>query len=831
MKRATFAAILLGGAAFLPSTAWSQTAPAEGSQSLDPAASTPAVPAAGTPTTTPPAAVTPASPQGDSGLTDIIVTAQRTASTAQRTAVALDVIAPEAVQQITEPQSLTKLAPGVQFGNAGGASPVFYVRGVGTITSLPFIDSAVAINFDEVYLGRATSAFGLYYDLDRIEVLKGPQGTLYGRNATGGAINIVPAQPRLGLNEVSGTISVGNYEAANAQAAVNVAVSDKIALRASGIAYTHAGYQTDGTYSERGAGGRLQALFKPSEAVSIRLAGDYFHLGGTLSTGVVLGSTDPQTGAVVPSNLGPDVGQFDPRTVSFLNSAFSTTAGAAIGALTQRPYSNSNFYGVSAHVDADLGGANLAIVGAYRGADLDYVSSIGSFSSGDQEKDDQYSIEARLNGKVGPFDWLVGGLYFNEKVNADVQVNQIVLGVNQRQDFRNISYAGFGSLKWNLTDTLRITGAGRYTQDIKKFDGSAYTATAICTSPTRLCPNIRRLPSDVSNLPAVLNSLGYVQFAPNTPFVDVTGTSNVIWSASNLPVTGRQAPSKFTYRGAIEFEPRPESLLYASVETGYRSGGFSFSSIAPQYGPETITAYTIGAKNRFFGNKLQLNLEGFIWKYKNQQVTHIGFSAARNVEYVTENIGQSTNKGFEVDMTARPLRNTTLHADVQYLDARNDDFVFTETDPSALAGLPAGTIPSVTNCPRTVVPNTGLYQINCSGLRAQRSPTWTLNLGAEQAFDLSSDYRLILAGNTHFQTSSIVNFERRAFGIQDSYWLSDASLTLAAADDSWSIGAFVNNIEDTRVKGITSYLASTGTYQANYAPPRTYGMRLGFRIN
>jgi iron complex outermembrane receptor protein len=157
--------------------------------------------------------------------------------------------------------------------------------------------------------------------------------------------------------------------------------------------------------------------------------------------------------------------------------------------------------------------------------------------------------------------------------------------------------------------------------------------------------------------------------------------------------------------------------------------------------------------------------------------------------------------------------------------------VFTETDPSALAGLPAGTIPSVTNCPRTVVPNTGLYQINCSGLRAQRSPTWTLNLGAEQAFDLSSDYRLILAGNTHFQTSSIVNFERRAFGIQDSYWLSDASLTLAAADDSWSIGAFVNNIEDTRVKGITSYLASTGTYQANYAPPRTYGMRLGFRIN
>lgn len=761
------------------------------------------------------------------GIEEIVVTAQRRAESSQRAAIAVSVLAPEELVGVISPQQLTTLAPAVQFSAAGGIAPLLYVRGVGTFAVTPYSDPAVAVNYDGIYLARPTATVGMFYDLERVEVLKGPQGTLYGRNATGGALNILPASPRLEERSMAASVSVGNYEAVNAQAAVNLGIGDKVAVRLAGTTFRHDGYNTDGTNSERGSGARAQILFKPSPDLSIRVAGDYVDLGGTGGTGTLIARDDPRTGRTVPFGLGPDVGLYDPRSIAFLDATFVAASGNFYGAFSGPPKVDNKNYGLNTQIDANLGFADLSFVGGWRRGDINNAIASSGFFIRQRETDEQRSAELRLSGHIGQFDWLVGGYYFRDTIDSGYHVNNNYLQANQ--DFRQVtnSRAVFGRLTWNVSDRLRVSGAARRTWDERRFDGIQSQVLGVCQAASRVCPEIRRLPSGFTDLSAALASIGYVRPPGSPVYVDVqTGSRNSFYVPSQIPVNDTTSPSKTTFRAVVEFEPRPASLLYASVETGYRVGGFSFSTIKPEFAPETITAYTIGSKNRFLDNRLQVNLEGFIWRYKNQQVSHQTVGATGSVEFVTENIGESLNRGGEIEIVAKPLRNTTLNATLQYLDARNKTFVFDEPDPSIRAGLPAGTVPSINNCPRAVLPGTGYYRIDCSGQRPLRSPEWTVNLGIEQTIDLPGDYALVLSGNTHFQSSSVVMFERRAFSTLDAYWLSDVSASLQFPDQSFTVTGFVNNIENKRILGASSYNTFSGLTTGNYGPPRTIGIRL-----
>jgi len=761
------------------------------------------------------------------GIAEIVVSAQRRVENSQRAAIAVSVLSPKQLTGVTLPQQLTTLAPAVQFSAAGGIAPLLYVRGVGTFAVTPYSDPAVAVNYDGIYLARPTATVGMFYDLERVEVLKGPQGTLYGRNATGGALNILPALPKLNERAMAASVSAGNYGAVNAQAALNLGIGDKVALRLAGSTFRHDGYNSDGTNSERGSGARAQILIKPSPDLSIRVAGDYVDLGGTGGTGTLIARDDPRTGRTVPFGLGPDVGLYDPRSIAFLNAAFVAASGNVYGAFPGPPKVDNKNYGLNNQVDANLGFADLSFVGGWRRGDINNTIASSGYFIRQRETDEQQSAELRLSGHVGQIDWLLGGYYFRDTIDSGYYVNNNYLEANQV--FRQVtnSRALFGRLTWNLSDRLRISGAARRTWDRRRFDGTQSQVLGVCQAASRVCPEIRRLPSDSTNIPAALASIGYVQPPGSPVYVDVqTGSRTSFYVPSQIPVNGTTSPSKSTFRAVIEFEPRSASLLYASVETGYRVGGFSFSSIKPAFAPETITAYTVGSKNRFLDNRLQVNLEGFIWRYKNQQVSHQTLGATGSVEFVTENIGESLNRGGEIEIMAKPLRNTVLNATVQYLDARNKTFVFDEPDPSIRAGLPAGTVPSINNCPRSVVPGTGYYRIDCSGQRALRSPEWTVNLGVQQTIDLPRDYALVLSGNTHFQSSSVVMFERRAFSTLDAYWFSDVSISLQFPKRNLTVTGFVNNIGNKRILGASYYNTFSGLTTGNYGPPRTIGVRL-----
>ena len=312
------------------------------------------------------------------GLADIVVTAQRRVESSQRAGIAIDVVGGAEVlsQGVTQPSDLNRIVPSLEVQDAGGANKTFFLRGVGNFTVNGYSDPAIAVNYDGVYLGRPTSTSGLFYDLERLEVLKGPQGTLYGRNATAGAINILPAKPKLG--DVSGFLdaSYGNYNAVNVQGALNLPIGSIAAVRLSGNVVSRDGYLSDGTSDEKTQAARAQLLVEPSADLTLRLAADWSHSGGK-----GIGSSYDGAYALnfatgrynfVPSGLDASVGLFDPKAQAYRQSLFLGVSGRTADPLANNVYLNNDFYGVNGELTWNTGAGTLTVIPAWRKADLNY---------------------------------------------------------------------------------------------------------------------------------------------------------------------------------------------------------------------------------------------------------------------------------------------------------------------------------------------------------------------------------------------------------------------------------------------------------------------------
>lgn len=772
------------------------------------------------------------------GLAEIVVTAQRRAESSQKAAVAIAVVdsATLTQAQVTSPAQLTNLVPALQVSRGGGGTNVsIFLRGVGTLTANSYTDSAVAFNYDGVYVGRPNATTGYFYDVARLEVLKGPQGTLYGRNATGGAINVIPVTPRLGETEGFVTASLGNYDAVNLQGAVNIATSEHSALRVAGTYVNRDGYQTDGTSDEESRGIRGQFLIEPSEALSIRLSGDYFEREGLGASSTLIAQVpiNPFTNsyAIIPTGLPVNSGANGPGAAAVLSSTFNGISGRTLLPLARRSSLDGQFWGVGTEIGLKTGIGTFTLVAAHRAHDTDDVTNGAGFLVVDKQKFRQDSLELRLNGSVGPIDYILGGFYYDDRMDADyAPINQ---AINNYQSFiqSTKSLAGFGRLTYNVTDRLRLVGGLRYTRDRKTLAGASNTMIALCRAPNGQCPDAPLIPFTESPDQAIA-ALGLLPVAPGVFISPTPAAANTLYLLNTRTVDSRLTNRKLTWRGAVEFDAGPSNLLYASVETGFRSGGFSFSLARPSYDPETITAYTVGSKNRFLGNRVQLNVEGFYWKYRDQQLAHAGNEADGTPSFFTENVGGATVKGVEVEGQFAMSRNTLLTGSVQYLDAKNDDFKFDiPATLNPVLSTPTAPVyfPLVTGC-ATSGPTAGQWNVDCSGLSATRAPKWTLSFGVQQTIPLSSGARFMVNANTRYQSSNFTGFDQIITDIQGGYWTSNADLTFMSSNDKFSISAFVNNIENYRAKIYSQYFAATGLVGASYADPRTYGVRMTTRF-
>lgn len=741
-----------------------------------------------------------AAPAGgkNEGIADIIVTASRRAENVQRSALSIQAISGAALARanVTKPEDLSAVATGVQIGTAG-PYPQVYIRGVGSYNTQSMGDSAVAFNLDGVFISRPWATRGMFYDLERVEVLKGPQGTLYGRNASGGAVNVITAKPKLGQVTGFGEFQAGNYNDIEATAALNVPLGDTVAVRVSGHAVSRDGYLSDGYNDDKTQAARLQLLWKPNDDLSILLNGQYQHTGGK-GDGPVLspridgekfvGATDPRVTAIFTSD--PITGPLNvyPKTDGFLDISV---------------------YAVGAEINWNLGFGTLTVLPAYREATFRGLHYIPGFSVGNNEHNDQTSVEARLSNSGDKLKWVLGAYYFDENgANLNSRPNLVVLQgvqsqIQQNLDLNTRSAAVFGQATFSVTDRFRVTGGLRYTYERKKFK-----ELLVNYSP----------PSPQGGCAAGV-------FDPNTPYppvllcrLDINNDENKTYNA-------------VTWKAGVEYDVGPRSMAYANVSTGFKSGGY-FSAPPPnEYSPEKMTAFEAGIKNRFLDNRLQVNVEAFFWRYRDHQESYIGPTSVPGFfTFLTTNAGRARSYGADLDILFQATPQDELNLKVQYNKTRYDSFSF---------NYPSGNFgPVVTGCNATPFTPPADQIVNCSGQSLVRAPLWSGNAAYAHMFDLGNKGDIRASFNLQFASSAYLTTDFLQGGRQKSYATGDFDLTYTSEDGRISVTAFVHNIWNEEVKtqilrspfitGANTLVGPEGAFLATVRPPRTFGGRVRF---
>jgi iron complex outermembrane receptor protein len=322
--------------------------------------------------------------RGNTGLEEVVVTAARRVQTLQDAAIPLQTFNQDQMTQagMESAQDLALLSPALGISAGGGPLTSFFVRGVGALTVNPLTDSAIAQNFDGVYLGRSSGAAGQgLYDLERVELLKGPQGTLYGRNATGGVVNYIPVKPILGENSGYLQAEIGDYSKIGLQGAANIAVSDTVAIRVSGNRLERDGYSDDDTNDQDAYSLRGQLLFEPTDNLSIRLSADYSKVDSVGPGGDLIGTYANPTGApggpaitdFTPSGLSKNTGPTDPGANAIRTGVLHTPSFAFFTPIQQDDlYQDISWTGFMAEVNYQTDLGTLTFIPAYRESEQDY---------------------------------------------------------------------------------------------------------------------------------------------------------------------------------------------------------------------------------------------------------------------------------------------------------------------------------------------------------------------------------------------------------------------------------------------------------------------------
>lgn len=730
---------------------------------------------------------------------DIVVTAERREQDLQRTPVAITVVSAEDLRDagVIRPQDLNNLVPGFHVGSLPAGAAMLYMRGVGNFAGNSLQDPTVTFNTDGVYIARATSTGGLFYDLERVEVLKGPQGTLYGRNATGGAVNLLTRRPQLQV--VGGELAVGygTYDNLQVDGVLNAPLGDRVAIRVAGQRSSHSAYMKDGTDDQDDWAGRLSVRFEPSDVLSLRVVADH----------------DDQRGhgsGATPLALGVDArdGVSSPEGGAYYQTQRVTIAGRTWPAVPALQRAENSHWGVGATLEWRTGMGVLTLVPASRTSDLDAAGTATGNLYTLKEHSRQTSMEARLASTPVPrLHTLVGGFLFDESMDAFARPFNHFNFSLQRPRTETMSLAGFGRGTWEVTDRIRATLGARYTHERKAFAGSFESFNRLCPPvPSASCPDAEPFPVDIMTSPLVFPTDSLTADPVFNP-ADGTLTTGFRVLAEEVATF-----SRVTWRAALEYDPADHVLLYGSYETGFKSGGFFFSNDSQVYQPERLGAFTVGLKSRLAGNRLQANVELFHWRYTDQQVSKISLDSRGVTNLRVENIGRATIRGVEADLQQVLSPTTRLTGNVQYLDARYDSYTFLTP------------VTPVSGC--SVDSTMGGFQVDCSGRRAPYAPEWTLALGAERTFLLPGSAGLTARAGVRYQSEALMGLDFLPEQQQDSYATVDASLTLGTSANRYTISVFGQNLTNAAVVSNTFVVPFSTFVVGVLRPPRMVGVRV-----
>ena len=722
------------------------------------------------------------------GIAEIVVTAERREQSLQRAPLTIQVVqgADLAKAGVTDTLGLQRVTTGVQIG-ANGANTQVFVRGVGSFSAGLLTSPGVAFNVDGVYVNQTFGTNGNFYDLARVEVLKGPQGTLYGRNATGGAINLITNAPVFEKTTMDLSLEGGNYQYVRATGAVNLPIGDTAAVRGAFNVVNRKGYLSDGQDDDIEQSGRVRFKWQADPNVTIQLSGDYSHFGG-------------QGGDYVYLPRRPGASPYESQTTSAANAYAASFGPAGPLLLPARPdiQQNTSLYNVSGQLDWKLPFATLTLLPAYRHMDVDFGVHFNTrlqTSAGV----DQTTMEARLGNSSKALTWVIGGYYFHENLDSLTQIRTTLpfvdlVNSDTVADPRSTSYAAFGQATLSLTSHLRAIGGIRYTHEHKTvFDQSTDASTGI-------------------------------------PGTGVSGAQNF---------------SNVSFKAGGEFDLGPRSLLYATYSTGYKSGGFS-QGVSPTFtaitfGPERLRAVEVGSKNRFFDNRLQVNVSGFYWKYRSIQDSRPAFDGAGNLNLITFNSGNATLYGASVDIVARVTRHDAVSLSGEYTHARYDSFAYTTPAPlfnPASTGCrvsgpfgPGATLPGMAGGSDTNTSFVPVFYNNCAGFQVARVPKFSANADLAHDFDLQSGAKITLDANVNYSRARGLTSVYIPAARDGGYAIVNADLSFTTPDDRLSVGLFVRNLTKTvYYTGAIESGVQAGLVAANIGAPRTFGARLTYKF-
>ncbi|WP_336966822.1 TonB-dependent receptor [Sphingobium aquiterrae] len=601
------------------------------------------------------------------GLTEIVVTAERRAESSQKVPLAIQSVGGEALANTgyTSVTDLQYVVPGLQYDPTQGAA--FQIRGVGS-TSFDFSNAkSVSVVVDDVVMDgqRANGLTGLV-DIDRVDVLMGPQGTLFGKNATSGVIAVTTTKPKIGDTSVKASASYGQHNERILNATVNIPLGDIAALRISGFDQAFDGFGRNVTLNRRVGsqneyGGRAKLYLKPSDSFNLTLSGDYaYHWDSSVRTPV---SGQPANLTAILNELGVIPG---PESAD--------TADSSFGEITTEEW------GTSLRINAKLGALDLTSTTAYRQTRYDNSTPASlvptnryayiPFNIGNLDTD-KVSQEIHLASPTGGFfEWLAGGFYNNLHARQTqlqwatlgaplYDANGVprpvlyalsgAIGVNANTslfDATNETMAAFGQIKFNFTPRLSLSLGGRYTHDNNA------------------------------------QSLDFITVDP----VPVAGYTPIFVGSSAAPAIpyGKVKGDNFSYRIAPQFQATRNLMLYASYSTGYKPAGIAFvgNKYAP-YRDETVKAWEAGIKSEWFNHRLRVNIDIFRSDFKDFQasiLTNIpdgggGFLQA----IVIGNAGGLRTQGVEGNVAVQPMRGLQFSGALSYTDAKFTDYVYNAT--------------------------------------------------------------------------------------------------------------------------------------------------------
>ena len=816
-------------------------------------ASTLIVAAPATAQSDPNAAATP--PAGDTGpapavsptsvesgqVADIVVTATKRETTLQRTPIAVSAFGQQQLDQfqVKNVTQLTEFVPSLEFNRQGDQTAItLTLRGIGNDSAYTEVaDPEVAIYVDGIYSPRAQGASVLAYDLERLEVLRGPQGTLFGRNATVGAISFISHKPD--FDRVSGYAELlgGSYNRFGSQAMINLPVSDTLAIRIAGITDRNDGYigyqqppnvagvnrsayVTSGAkyYANDQKSARISAEWRPTDRFRWDLNGEYFKDTGTPILSLMQTPRPGEKFWSAQIDTAPGQDRYSVSIHSNMSYDLTDSVQLAYIAGWQR-------VGGSTRADADAG-TEPPIAGA-----VDTLPN-GAFEENRtvNSRYDFYSHEVQIKS-IGthPIDWIIGGYYSHE-------TNQIRFDVDIRNGYRDGTFnyagafiqvdrtieskAGFGQAVWHATDHIRVTGGIRYTDDDKRDRGGRNVTNFLPTCG----------PVDVDANGTCGGLFGIDPHATGAQLAALLPN----FAISNNDTHGNW--DKITWLGRVDADITNTTFGYASVSTGFKSGNIEDGGLLA--GPETLTNYEVGLKQRFLGGRATLNLAAYYSDFKGYQVNQA--VSTRNTagqiigsQIVTTNAKGATAKGIEAELAANvtPFDHLQIAADVQKTRLKNLLTIDTR-------------LYAASSDPLVAAANTE----NLKGNELAHAPRFQVTGTYIHDFLLGNGAKLSPRGTVHYETSSWLTYfdgdvasryadpankgvYGTAFDKQNAYAKIDLALTYTAPNGRYLIEAFGQNVTDKRIRlSAGSYGAPANpVFLSNYAPPRTFGGRV--RIN